>query len=67
MATSREDARPLQRCGWRANGRLRYPTIYTTSWDTTCKTCSGSRATLDERSTERACAGRVGVRYGILS
>ncbi len=35
MATSREDARPLQRCGWRANGRLRYPTIYTTSWDTT--------------------------------
>ena len=35
MATSREDARPLQRCGWRADGRLRYPGTYTTSWDTT--------------------------------
>ena len=35
MATSREDARLLKRCGWRANGRLHYPTIYITSWDTT--------------------------------
>ena len=35
MATSREDARPLQRCGWRANGRLRYPATYTTSGDAT--------------------------------
>ena len=37
MATSREDARPLQRCGRRADGRLRYPGTYTytTSWNTT--------------------------------
>ena len=35
MATSREDARLLQRCGWRANGRLRSPANYTTFWNAT--------------------------------
>ena len=35
MATSREDPRPLRRCGRRADSRLRYPATYTTPRDVT--------------------------------
>ena len=61
MATSREDARPLQRCGWRADGRLRSPGTYTTSWDANINTGLPSYVGAGQDARERAIAVQEAV------